>query len=78
MKHTVGVAAMKVSGEPGDIIVTHALGSCLGIAVHDEVAGVGGVLPRGLRRRRGQGPSGGEGGRRSERPGRHQRPLRHR
>ena len=44
MKHTVGVADMKMSGEPGDLIVTHALGSCLGIAVHDPVAQVGGLL----------------------------------
>ncbi len=44
MKYTVGVAAMKISGDPGDVIVTHALGSCLGIAVHDPDAGVGGIL----------------------------------
>jgi len=35
---------MKMSTTPGDVIVTHALGSCLGIAVHDPVAGVGGLL----------------------------------
>jgi chemotaxis protein CheD len=35
---------MKVSNTPGDVIVTHALGSCLGIAVHDPVAVVGGLL----------------------------------
>ena len=44
MKHVVGIADMKVSGTAGDVIVTHALGSCLGIAVHDSVAGVGGLL----------------------------------
>ncbi len=44
MKHVVGVADMKLSREPGDVLVTHALGSCLGIAVHDPVAGVGGLL----------------------------------
>jgi len=42
--HTVGVADMKVSAETGDLIITHALGSCLGIAVHDPVACVGGLL----------------------------------
>jgi len=42
--HTVGVGDMKVSGTKGDLIVTHALGSCLGIAVHDPVASVGGLL----------------------------------
>jgi chemotaxis protein CheD len=44
MRHTVGVADMKISGEPGDVLVTHALGSCLGIAVHDPIAQVGGLL----------------------------------
>jgi len=44
MKHVVGIADMKVSRQAGDVIVTHALGSCLGIAAHDPVAGVGGLL----------------------------------
>jgi len=35
---------MKLSVAPGDIIVTHALGSCLGVTVHDPVAHVGGLL----------------------------------
>jgi chemotaxis protein CheD len=42
--HTVGVADMKVSAKIGDLIITHALGSCLGVAVHDPVACVGGLL----------------------------------
>ncbi len=44
MKHIVGVADMKISSKSGDVIVTHALGSCLGIAVHDQVAEVGGLM----------------------------------
>lgn len=44
MKLIVGVADMKVSGQQGDVIVTHALGSCLGICAHDSRAGVGGLL----------------------------------
>ena len=44
MKHVVGVADMKIAKQPGDIVITHALGSCLGIAVHDPIANVGGVL----------------------------------
>ena len=44
MKQIVGVADMKISDQPDDVVVTHALGSCLGIAVHDPVAGVGGLL----------------------------------
>jgi chemotaxis protein CheD len=42
--HTVGVADMKISAEKGDLIITHALGSCLGVAVHDPMACVGGLL----------------------------------
>lgn len=44
VKHTVGVADMKVSNRPEDVLITYALGSCLGIVVHDPVAGVGGML----------------------------------
>jgi len=44
MKHIVGVADMQISDRPGDEIVTHALGSCLGIAAHDPRAKVGGML----------------------------------
>jgi len=44
MKYVVGVADMAVSGDAGDEIVTHALGSCIGIAVHDPVAHVGGIV----------------------------------
>jgi chemotaxis protein CheD len=35
---------MKLSAQPGDQLITYALGSCLGIAIHDPVAGVGGLL----------------------------------
>ena len=44
MKYIVGVADVKISNVPGDVIVTHALGSCLGITIHDPVAHVGGLL----------------------------------
>ncbi len=40
----VGVADMKVSNVRGEKLITYALGSCLGITVHDPVAGVGGML----------------------------------
>jgi chemotaxis protein CheD len=35
---------MRMSGVGGDLIVTHALGSCLGIALHDPMAEVGGLI----------------------------------
>lgn len=44
MKHIVGVADMKIASAAGDVLVTHALGSCLGVAVYDPAAGVGGLL----------------------------------
>jgi chemotaxis protein CheD len=44
LRHIVGVADMRITTEKDDIIVTHALGSCLGITVYDPVACVGGML----------------------------------
>ena len=44
MRYVIGVGEMKVSGTPGDLLVTHALGSCLGIAIYDPVATVAGLL----------------------------------
>lgn len=44
MIHTVGIAEVRFSTAPDDEIVTHALGSCLGIVVYDPVAMVGGML----------------------------------
>ncbi len=39
----VGIADLKI-GRTGDELITHALGSCLGIVAHDPGAGVGGML----------------------------------
>jgi chemotaxis protein CheD len=35
---------MKVASQSGDVIVTHGLGSCLGITLYDPLAGIGGLL----------------------------------
>jgi chemotaxis protein CheD len=40
----VGVADMIVSDDPNDLIVTFALGSCLGLVIYDPAAQVGGIL----------------------------------
>ncbi len=40
----VGVADMKVSNQASEVLVTHALGSCIGVAIFDPVAKVGGIL----------------------------------
>lgn len=44
VRQVVGIADMKVSRRPEDVLITYALGSCLGVAVHDPLAGVGGLL----------------------------------
>jgi chemotaxis protein CheD len=40
----VGISDLKVSNNPGDALVTYALGSCIGVAVFDPKAKVGGLL----------------------------------
>ncbi len=40
----VGVADMRVSNQQGEVLVTHALGSCIGVAIYDPTAKVGGIL----------------------------------
>ena len=43
MKQIVVVGNMK-TGRDGDILITHALGSCLGLMIYDPAAKVGGLL----------------------------------
>jgi chemotaxis protein CheD len=43
-ERVVGVADLKVSNVAGERLITYALGSCLGIVVHDPVVGVAGLL----------------------------------
>ena len=40
----VGISDIKVSNNAGDVIITYALGSCIGIVVFDPIAKVGGML----------------------------------
>jgi chemotaxis protein CheD len=40
----IGIADMAVSAADTERLVTYALGSCLGVCVHDPVAGVSGLL----------------------------------
>ena len=44
MKIVVGISDMKVSNKPGDVLITYSLGSCIGLAIWDPVAKVGGLL----------------------------------
>src|SRR6266536_3150492 len=41
---TIGIGEFAVSSRPGDVIVTHALGSCIAVCVFDAVASVAGML----------------------------------
>jgi chemotaxis protein CheD len=40
----VGMADCQVSKSRDQVLVTYALGSCIAVAIHDPVAGVGGML----------------------------------
>jgi len=40
----VGISDLKVSKNPGDVLITYALGSCIAVAVYDPKARVGGLL----------------------------------
>lgn len=44
MRYTVGISEMLFGSAEGDLIVTHALGSCIGVSIHDPFAKVGGIL----------------------------------
>jgi len=43
-RHVVGIAELRALVDPAASIVTYALGSCLGVALFDPVARVGGLL----------------------------------
>lgn len=40
----VGMADCRIGDSPNQVLATFALGSCIGLAVHDAKAGVGGLL----------------------------------
>jgi len=44
MEIVVSISDMKVTNRARDVLVTHALGSCLGLACYDPVAGVAGLI----------------------------------
>lgn len=44
MKIIVGIADMGVSRDQQSGLITYSLGSCIGVAIYDPVAGVGGLL----------------------------------
>lgn len=40
----VGIGELAVSNDPVDVIVTHALGSCIAVCIFDPIASVGAML----------------------------------
>ncbi|MEW6220753.1 MAG: chemotaxis protein CheD [Thermodesulfobacteriota bacterium] len=44
MRIVVGIADMKVSNDPEAVLITYSLGSCIGVAIWDPAAKVGGLL----------------------------------
>lgn len=44
MEIIVSISDMKVTSRAKDVLVTHSLGSCLGLAAYDPVAGVAGLI----------------------------------
>ncbi len=44
MTYLVGIADLKVATTSDDVLITYALGSCLGVAIYDPVVRVGGLL----------------------------------
>ena len=40
----VGIGDCKVSNDPSDVLMTHALGSCIALVLYDPVASVAGLL----------------------------------
>ncbi|MCI0471712.1 MAG: chemotaxis protein CheD, partial [Candidatus Aminicenantes bacterium] len=40
----VGIADLRVSSNSKDVLVTYALGSCIGVVIYDPVVKVGGLL----------------------------------
>jgi chemotaxis protein CheD len=41
---TIGISEILVSNEPTDELITHSLGSCIGLSVYDPFAKVGGMM----------------------------------
>ncbi len=41
---TIGIGGLEVSGDPGAVLITHGLGSCIAVIAYDRVRKVGGML----------------------------------
>lgn len=43
MQCVVGIGDLKTTRQPGDVLITYSLGSCVGLSLYDPVAQVGGL-----------------------------------
>ena len=43
-RRVVGISQMAVSTDPGELLVTYSLGSCVGVTIYDPRARVGGLV----------------------------------
>ncbi len=41
---TVGIGGVEVSADPGDVLITHGLGSCIAVLAYDPGRRIGGLL----------------------------------
>jgi len=41
---TVGISDMTVTNDTGKVLITYSLGACVGLTLHDSVAGVAGMI----------------------------------
>ncbi|MDB5051680.1 MAG: CheD, stimulates methylation of protein [Fibrobacteres bacterium] len=44
MSIIVGISDMKISSDPGDVLATYALGSCVGLSLFDPERRIGGLI----------------------------------
>ena len=44
MNVTVGISEMKISSQPAETLITYSLGSCVGLALYDSEARIGGLI----------------------------------
>lgn len=44
IKKIAGISEMIVSDNPGEILITYSLGSCLGVTIYDPVVKIGGII----------------------------------
>jgi chemotaxis protein CheD len=44
MSLIVGISDMRISSDPGEVLATFALGSCVGLTLYDPDSGIGGLI----------------------------------